>query len=380
MKRPYTWSSPTRQDLRIGNIIIGYFERMGIILDRAKSDYDHWQASLSFHIDRNPRIVVPSELEPEGERLQQLTQTLSPIKFTWDADEGCMLAWLHLAKKPVKPIIEADKFQSIIKSWTRIRVTGGSESGKSPTAENIAVCVVLARGGSAELFNPQNDSVKNYWTIPTVGNSHNDSLLGIESLAAMVNEKTNDRSQFKITIFDEIDSSIASVEKKLQGEVGKQISTIVKQVSHQNLGVIIVGQNANAKTFPGMDRSDWNSAVNLHIGANAYEAITNSNQITNEEQTRLKSQADKLTEYCSTKNAELGLEKTNPQAYRFGLVLGDGKPYFIELPSFGTYTYDMVESALKCPKCKSHDHISNGSKDGVKRRKCNDCGHVFSAV
>ena len=387
MKRPYTWSAPTRQDLRIGNMIIGYFERMGIILDRAKSDYDHWQASLSFHIDRNPRIIVASELEPEGERLQQLTHTLSPIKFTWDAEEGCMVAWLHLAKKPVKPMIEgdinkiwktADKFQSIVKSWSRIRITGGSESGKSPTAENVAVCVVLARGGSAELFNPQDDSVKNYWTIPTIGNSHNDSLLGIESLAAMVNEKTNDRSQFNITIFDEIDSSIASVEKKLQSEVGKQISTIVKQVSHQNLGVVIVGQNANAKTFPGMDRSDWNSAVNLHIGANAYDAITNSNGIVGEEQTRLKLQADKLTEYCSTKNAELGLESTNPQAYRFGLVLGDGKPYFIQLPDFGTYTYNMVENALKCPKCESHNHISNGSKDGVKRRKCNDCGHVFS--
>lgn len=387
MKRAYTWSSPTRQDLRIGNIIIGYFERMGIILDRAKSDYDHWQANLSFHVDRNPRIVVPSELEPEGERLQQLTHTLSPIKFTWDAEEGCMVAWLHLAKKPVKPIIEgdinkiwktADKFQSIVKNWSRVRITGGSESGKSPSAENVCVCILLGRGGEAELYNPQDDSVKNHWTIPTVGFTHDDSLMGIEKLAAMVNEKTNNRSQFKITIFDEIDSTIASVEKKNQSEIGKQISIIIKQVSHQNLGAVFIGQNANAKTFPGMDRSDWNSAINLHIGSNAYDAITNSNQITNEEQTRLKLQTNKLTEFCTTKNQELGLEFTNPQAYRFGLVLGDGKPYFIQLPDFGTYTYDMIESALKCPDCNSHNHIFNGSKDGVKRRKCKDCGHVFS--
>jgi len=383
MNQPLRWSVATRQDLRVGNIIIGYFESKGVILDRAKSDYDHWQSTLSFHIDRNKRILVPSELEPEGERLQQLCHTLSPIKFGWNAEEGLLTAWLHLARKPAKAIIEADinkiwktaeKFPSIVKSWSRVRVTGGSESGKSPTAENLAVCILLGRGGSAELFNPQDDSVKNYWSIPTVGTSHNDSLLGIQELAAMVNQKTNDRSQFKLTIFDEIDSTIASVEKKSQSEVGKLISTIIKQVSHQNLGAIFIGQNANAKNYPGMDRSDWNSAVNLHIGNNAYDAISNSNQITTEEQTRLKQQCDRLTEFCTTKNSELGLERTNPVAYRFGLVLGDGKPYYIQLPDFGTFSYEMLENAVKCPKCESLNHIGHGGN----RRKCKDCGHIFA--
>lgn len=383
MNRPLRWCVATRQDLRIGNIIIDYFHTTGIILDRAKADFDHWQSTLSFHIDRNGRILVPSELEPEGERLQQLCHTLSPVKFGWNAEEGLLTAWLHLAKKPVKAIIEADinkiwktaeKFPSIVKSWSRVRITGGSESGKSPTSENLAVCILLARGGSAELFNPQDDSVKNYWSIPTVGTSHDDSLLGIQELAAMVNQKTNDRSRFKLSIFDEIDSTIASIEKKSQSEVGKLISTIIKQVSHQNLGAIFIGQNANAKNYPGMDRSDWNSAVNLHIGNNAYDAISNSNQITTEEQTRLKQQCDRLTEFCTTKNNELGLEKTNAQAYRFAVVLGDGKPYFIQLPDFGQFTYDMVENALKCPKCDSHNHISHGGN----RRKCKDCGHIFA--
>jgi hypothetical protein len=166
MNQPLRWSVATRQDLKIGNVIISYFEAKGIILDRAKADFDHWQSMLSFHIDRNNRIIVPSELEPEGERLQQLCHTLSPLKFGWNADEGLLTAWLHLARKPVKPLIEADinkiwktadKFQSVVKAWSRVRITGGSESGKSPTAENLAVCILLARGGSAELFNPQDD-------------------------------------------------------------------------------------------------------------------------------------------------------------------------------------------------------------------------------
>lgn len=383
MKQPLKWSLATRQDLQIGNIIITYFEAKGIILDRAKADFDHWQSTLSFHIDRNGRTITPGELQPEGEKLQQYTHTLSPIKFGWNAEEGLLTAWLHLAKKSTKPLIEtdinkiwktADKFQSIVKHWSRVRLTGGSESGKSPTAENLAVCILLSRGGSAELFNPQDESVKNYWTIPSVGSSHEDSLLGIDSLCKSVNQKTSDRSEFKLTIFDEIDSTMVSVQKTDQAIIGQNISTIIKQVSHQNLGVIFIGQNANVSKYPGMDRSDWNSAINVHIGSNSYDALTNTNQVSKDEQTRLKLQADKLTEYCYEKNTELGLEKTNPGAYRFALVMGDNRPYFIQLPDFGTYTYSMVESAIRCPQCDSTNLVN----DGKNRKKCKNCNHKFT--
>ncbi|MHC0068435.1 hypothetical protein ACWATR_37160 [Nostoc sp. UIC 10890] len=382
LKRPLTWSSATRQDLQIGNIIIAYFESKGIILDRAKADFDHWQSTLSFHCDRNGRTLTPGELEPEGERLQQLTHTLSPIKFSWDAEEGLMVAWLHLAKKPVKAIAEtdinkiwktADKFPEIVGKWSRVRITGGSESGKSPTAENLAVCILQARGGDVTLYNPQFNSRKNYWTLPTVGHTHEDSVQGIAELAQSVNGSNFEK--FTLTLFDEIDSSMVSVEKKEQSVIGQNISTIIKQISHKGGGVIFVGQNANASKYPGMDRSDWNSAINVHIGSNAYDALTNTNQLTKPEQDRLKQQADKLTEYCDDKNRELGLEKTNPEAYRFALVIGDGKPYFIELPAFGKYPYSLISEALKCPNCESLNHISNGSG----KRKCKDCNHVFKA-
>jgi len=123
-----------------------------------------------------------------------------------------------------------------------------------------------------------------------------------------------------------------------------------------------------------MDRSDWNSAVSVHIGSNAFDAIANTNQLPKDEVDRLKLQAEKLGEFCAAKNLELGLDFTNPQAYRFALIVGDGKPYFVELPSFGSYTYDMVESALRCPKCQSLNHIGHGGN----RRKCKDCGHIFA--
>ncbi len=163
-----------------------------------------------------------------------------------------------------------------------------------------------------------------------------------------------------------------------------------------------------------MDRSDWNSAVNVHIGANAYDAIQNSNRFTSDEVTKLKQTADKITEFCHDKNTELGLEKTDPNAYRFALVVEPNKkPYFIELPAFGTYTFDQLQQrqpstpdvetatpdtstqsleALKsgissaslldiqsgyvgsgCPGCGSTNRVKAGKYQGRQRYQCKEC-------
>jgi hypothetical protein len=206
-----------------------------------------------------------------------------------------------------------------------------------------------------------------------VGTSHNDSENGIAELA----KKVDLRSSFELYIFDEIDSTMSHTKGK-KSAIGSNVNFIIKQASHQNLGAIFIGQNANVSEYPGMDRSDWNSAVNIHIGANAYDAISNSNQFTAEEQGKLKAAADKLTGYCQTKNDELGLDRTNPQAFRFALVLEPGKkPYFIELPSFGRYAHDMIQPAetndLKCPDCNSVNIKKNGKLNDHQRFKCNDC-------
>jgi ribosomal protein S27AE len=381
LKKPYKWHLATREDLRVGNIIIAYFEQMGLILDRAKTDYEVWQATLSFHIDRNSRILTPAELNPHSEKLQQLCHTLSPITFKWNADEGLLTAYLHLARKPAKQAAgtvdinklwkTADKFPDLVKNWARVRITGGSESGKSPTVENLAVCILQHKKGIVKLYNPQHESLKNFWTIPASGTSHQDSAEAIADLAAMVNNKTNERNQFQLWIFDEIDSTMTNDEVNAKAVSGN-IKSILKQASHQNLGFVCSGQNANTKQYKDFDRSDWNSAVNIHIGDNAYDAINNSNAITPKEQERLKGIADQLKEHCLNLNEEIGLDKFNPQAYRFALVMEPGiKPYFIQLPDFGLYTYDQLQS-VACPKCGS----TNSNSHGQGRRKCKDCGYV----
>ena len=351
LSKPLEWRPATRADMKVANIFIRYFETLGVILDRSHSDYETHQATLWFFVDRNSRLVLADELNEHSDKLQALAHTLNSPKFQLDPESGLIKVLVQLSKKPkadIKDIdrlwIPASQFEKTVKGWSRVRLTGGSESGKSPTAENLAVAILKHRSGVAKLYNPQHDSVKNYWSIPVEGTSHADSEKGIASLAKQVDARANgqeSRDEFELSIFDEIDSTMSHTKGK-KAVIGGNVNFIIKQASHQNLGAIFIGQNANVSEYPGMDRSDWNSAVNVHIGANAYDAITNSNRFTSEEVSRLKQTADKITEFCNDKNTELGLEKTDPQAYRFALVIEPNKkPYFIELPAFGTYTYDQ---------------------------------------
>jgi hypothetical protein len=355
LSKPLEYRPATRQDMKVSNIITRYFEALGVILDRAGSDYQGYEATLWFFTDRNQRLIMVDELNEHSDRLQALSHTLNSPQFKLDPESGLVSVSVALSKKPKadsKDIdrlwIPASQFEQTVKGWSRVRLTGGSESGKSPTAENLAIAILKHRPGVPKLYNPQHDSVKNYWTLPTVGTSHKDSEKGIESLAKQVDARANgdeSRDTFELSVFDEVDSTMSHTKQK-KAVIGGNVNFIIKQASHQNLGAIFIGQNANVSEYPGMDRSDWNSAVNVHIGANAYDAITNSNRFTSDEQSKLKQTADKITEFCNLKNDELGLEKTDPQAYRFALVIEPNKkPYFIELPAFGTYTSDQCQAS-----------------------------------
>jgi hypothetical protein len=427
LSKPLEWRPATRADMKVANIIIRYFEQLGVILDRAGTEYKGYEATLWFLPDRTGRLVLADELNEHSDKLQALSHTLNAPKFALEPESGLISVLVQLAKKPKadnKDIdrlwIGASQFEQTVKGWRRVRLTGGSESGKSPTAENLAVAILKNHLGIAKLFNPQHDSIKNYWTIPSVGTSHKDSEKGIADLATQVDLRANShqtRDEFELSIFDEIDSTMSHTKGK-KSVIGGNVNFIIKQASHQNLGAIFIGQNANVSEYPGMDRSDWNSAVNVHIGANAYDAITNSNRFTSEEVSRLKQTADKITEFCNDKNTELGLEKTDPQAYRFALVIEPNKkPYFIELPAFGTYTYDQLQQhqqvtpvvelsgvvnttgtleALQnrntsgaamepqsgyvgssCPGCHSTNRKKDGKYKGLQRYQCKDCGKRY---
>jgi len=381
---------------RVGNAIIDFYLKLGYILDAIDWETSETGYKLLFHTSRNGSKFISCDLLNDGDnphKIKEVSASLNTPKFEVSDRASYFRLGIqtrHKSKATAEDIarlwVSAEKFPQLAKGWTRVRLTGGSESGKSPTAENIAVSILLARAGTAKLFNPQHNSSKNYWTIPVVGTSHNDSERAIAELAKKVDLRSSggeSRDSFEVWIFDEIDSTMSHTHNK-KSAIGSNVNFIIKQASHQNLGAIFIGQNANVSEYPGMDRSDWNSAVNIHIGANAYDAISNSNRFTSDEEGKLKAIADKLTGYCQTKNDELGLEKINPNAYRFALVLEPSKaPYFVELPAFGRYTHDMIQPAetndLKCSDCGSTSIKRNGKVGDKQRFKCSECGKNWSS-
>jgi uncharacterized coiled-coil DUF342 family protein len=424
LSKPYRFVGLSEQ-ARVGNAIIDYYHRLGLILDALDWLTNDTGYRLLFHTGRNKQLVTIELLNDADncEKLKEVTAAINSPKF--ELGDRSTYIYLEVQTRHKRKTSEddinrlwrrADKFPQIVKDWSRVRLTGGSESGKSPTAENLAVCILQHRQGIAKLYNPQFDSVKNYWTIPTVGKTHTDSENAIAELAKKVDLRSTgkeSREQFELYIFDEIDSTMSHTKGK-KSIIGNNVNFIIKQASHQNLGAIFIGQNANVSEYPGMDRSDWNNAVNVHIGANSYDAITNSNRLTSEEQSKLKATADKLTEFCDSKNLELGLDKTHPNAFRFALVLEPSKkPYFIELPAFACYTYNQTKAVnthrditsqattqpttqsleplldkavittkstcdtVKCPQCDSNNVRRNGKASGKQRYICKDCNKTW---
>jgi len=265
--------------------------------------------------------------------------------FGFDADRWMLHCTLQhsakerTSKEDIKKLWKSsEQFLELAGEWQRIRITGGSESGKSPTARNVIYAMLVARSGQVKLYDPQSNSVKNHWAIEAIGKSHKESVNGLAELASRMDQDVVDDD---IHVFDEIDSTIEA-----DSSTTKSIKAIVKQASHKTIRCAFIGQNANASNYRGMQRTDFNNVVNLHIGSNVYDAITNSN-LSQKTKDRLTQIADKLTEYCDAQNEALGKMATGQDAdvdaYRFAVVMEPQKlPYFIELPDFGKYRIKEV--------------------------------------
>lgn len=373
LSKPIKYVAATRVDMKVSNVISDYFERHGLIIDRAGSTFRDYEADLEFITDRTGRLVLASELNKHSEALQALTHLINPIEFKLDPESGLMCLKAQFYKKPKTETSEADIarlwrsadcFEEIVKKWERVRITGGSKKGKSPTAQNIANVIVKNRDAKVVLFNPQHNSVKNFWDFEATGKSHSDSEKGLKELANRVNEDAPNK-QFELQVFDEVDSTFAQFKGK-QSVLSGYIKSIIKQGSHNNLGVILIGQNANVKMFESFDRSDMNNLVILHLGANAFDAIQNNNRFSNDEQVELKGIANKLTAYCNSKNEALGFDDSHPNAYRFGLVLdGDKPPFFIEVPVFGKYSGNVKKAPKSSVSERQQTPDENGSNDHI---------------
>ncbi|MCV3214514.1 hypothetical protein OGM63_13495 [Plectonema radiosum NIES-515] len=402
LNQPQVWRLATgSNELTKGNIIIQYFWSKGIKLDRAFTTGDVYESKIYYHTDNNPRTLVFKELNEHSDALQQLCLTLKPITFDWDADKGLMVASLvwkarekkDTAKSDIDAIwIPASKFETYVKRWERVRITAGSTGGKSPTAKNLALAIMRSRKGKGEirLYDPQHGSKKDYWDMPKAGMSHEDNLQGMKELCQLIDDRRHGHNhQFVLYIFDEVDNTVTQL--KEGAKFRDLIKVSLKEGSHADVGVIYIGQSADANEVPGMTHSNWNNAVQLHIVTNAGTAIEKLTTLTTEDKTKLLNQYRKIQEYCDRMNEELGLDIfTDSGAYRFALAVPlTGLPKFIQLPVFDSYDYSdvmgvdtqtqkaIVETPVNdivCPHCGSRAVVKNGTNaKGEQYYSCKTC-------
>lgn len=401
-KKPLQFSGASSFAMMANSVSMYYFNRYQFLLDAL-----HWEETetgfkVIYSLRRNPGLIE-SEIEADNslEQCAAFCNALHGTEPKWEFNRQFSQLSLSVTHRRIvklknelpRGVRTADKFVSTVKNWRRVRITGGSESGKSPTAENL-VCAILSQiKGSCDFYDPMFDSVKNYRSIPAVGHSHSDSVKGLKAYQAKMQSIPSDA--LYLAWFDEIDTTLDENPKS-----SSDLKAVLKQSSHKNSALVITGQNANVRNLKGgFDRSDMNNFVCVHIGDNYRDAIANSH-LSESERSNLMKTGDALTDYCAAKNDEDGLDLTDPAAYRFALCLEPNKKgYFMVLPEFGAYQWEAIaptdtidtdttptvpvsQKNPNCPECGT-DSRKNGflktATEKTQRYKCknSDCGREF---
>jgi hypothetical protein len=375
---------------RADKLIEQIYARTGAVLDASEitpTDEGSFEVALNVRDRKSRGEAFVKSLSDMGDVLMVDVACIEPLRFRFDAQNPHRILTKLRYRKAIAsakslPWKSAEQFIGIAGKWSRVRITGGSESGKSPLAELVVGAMQQVKGAmSVSVAFPLVDSVKNNWTLKL---THTGSYKAVfecarETVALMKSHPP----QFHVSVLDECDTSLKEY-RDLAGEVKE----LIKTGSHANVGVILLGQNANVKQWTGFDRSDFENIVNVHIGGNAYHALENSN-LSQAQKDKLKAQADTLTKHCEAVNA--GIDEAD-KLTRFALVIDPTKtPYFIQLPVFGSITYDYrleaktpptleSDSGVQCKHCGGDSYKRNGSyANGDARYKClsKGCGKAF---
>ena len=406
-RMPLKWSLAQSNELKIGNLIIDYFwnDGNGLYLDRSFHETDNYTCNLYFQIDRNPRQVVEKELNEHSEALQQYCKTIKPIEFSYSGSKGLMVAKVVLREKAkvettrdeISRVCKPHQhFKALVSVYERWRVTGGSQAGKSPTAQMIADSITesiktyQSKPVKVRLFNPQANSKKDNWKYKVEGKDGEGCLQGYQTFSDEIKarqSKKSSKNDFHLFIFDELDSV---VEEFGGAKVKPKIAYGIKQGSHQDVGCIIIGQSSAANILPKFTWSDWNNVAQLHIGENAKNYIEARFKNDSEALQQYMNQFKKVKAYFEKLNADNGLKVSDYGYYRFAFVaIPNHQPTFVELPPFlfsdssddenltvkddekitDEESLRTPAALLRCNRCSSENI---GSKSN--RYVCLDCG------
>jgi hypothetical protein len=349
LSKPLRYLNATRSDMVIANIIIGYFERLGFILDRAGTDYRGYEATLEFITDRTGRLVLASELNEHVERLQPLTHVLNTLEFKLDPETGLMTLLVRWGNKPAANTSEqslrlvsplADVVKRLIEGLSHkptIRIMGATGEGKGVMARYLLSQILTSNPWYCRLHDPQHGSSEDYWGIPKVSRSGNElkkALKDIES-QMIAREANNNWSVVTLDILDEIDTHLEKKEKK------ESFIDLVSRIRHLGMKLILIGQNPKVGRA-GFEWSDMQQMNCIYMGASALDAI--------EANPQLKPRKDKLTKEYMTLSEHYERENDgldDGEKYLFGLVVIPGKtPLWVELPRPDAIKVDCDELLL----------------------------------
>ena len=349
LSKPLRYLNATRSDMVIANIIIGYFERLGFILDRAGTDYRGHEATLEFITDRTGRLVLASELNEHVERLQPLTHVLNTLEFKLDPETGLMTLLVRWGNKPAansseqtKRLISplADVVKRLIEGLSHkptIRIMGATGEGKGVMARYLLSQILTSNSWYCRLHDPQHGSSEDYWGIPKVSRSGSELKKALKDIEAQMisREATKNWSVVTLDILDEIDTHLDKKEKK------ESFIDLVSRIRHLGMKLILIGQNPKVGRA-GFEWSDMQQMNCIYMGASALDAI--------EANPQLKPRKDKLTKEYVTLSEHYERENDgldDGEKYLFGLVVIPGKtPLWVELPRPDSIKVDCDELLL----------------------------------
>lgn len=332
---------------KIGNELLDFFSDRGLWLAPVKASYDGYTAVIALEPDN----CLLSDIEAHLEQLQRDFRLVSQPAA--QMSKGLIKFVLEFNKKPFdinQICLPLEQFQTLALRWQRVKISGGSEAGKSPLAANlIGLWQAKDPGIDIRLSNPTFGSKKDFWKIKTQWKDYDEALEGLLSLheqiearrqadiRAKLAQKPVPNHPFQLFIFDEIDNTLALAPKPRKNSddphYQNNLKTSFKYASHENIGIVLIGQSPYSSDM-GFKQADFANLVQLHIGSNALKAIELS-----AEPRRIKDeligQFRQISEHFNKLNRSVTSTK---DLHRFALVQDNiSAPYFVTLPMIGQF-------------------------------------------
>jgi hypothetical protein len=366
LSKPHTFRPATRDDLRMANLIIDYFYSLGIVLDRSGSEYHKHEAKIYFHSDRNPRLILPAELNEHAEKVQQILHCFNLPRFTYDAESGLMsvrleLSRQHLTADCLKSVGTSDNFFRYISTHPiRYRVIGDPGVGKTPLA---AVMVSHLLNVGARKGNVPNGKkmpcIQVGVSYPNAETSQKDEVYPLapflfarndaecrKAINTIYTDYQRRRSPaqkwvvddiFQLWIIDEADNTIASAPNDASGK----LRDVLNDGGHYNIGWILLGQSVNTTKLKGWTNDDRKKSVEIVIGATKIRAWVKAyaDEYYGEEKiAAITKNLDSIQTYLEKGNDEIC---DSAKQMRLALVADPISPKLFLLPDFDQIDFDL---------------------------------------